>query len=209
MLIVYYHAGECSCLCKNAWWRIWEWRSRRLSANSQKVQKECDYILYMKYIKCVIYNIKGMIKQGVKLVNLNKECMEGFCTVFCISLIISRWKVEKVANTATVWGGGGRESHTHVSMHVLCSWCSVGPSGAHLLLCPLGCPAPDGQWWPLLRPRFILWSSHSPCFCALPPASSTLDDPACPCSIPYTFALCFSPQGVGTWRWVSLRWSPS
>lgn len=61
-----------------------------MSANSQKVQKECDYILYMKYIKCVIYNIKGMIKQSVKLVNPNKECMEGFCTVFCISLIISR-----------------------------------------------------------------------------------------------------------------------
>ena len=113
MLIVYYHAGECSCLCKNAWWRIWEWRSRRLSANSQKVQKECDYILYMKYIKCVIYNIKGMIKQSVKLVNPNKECMEGFCTVFCISLIISRWKVKKVANTATVWGGGGREKKSY------------------------------------------------------------------------------------------------
>lgn len=59
-------------------------KSRRLSANSQKVQKEYDYILYMKYIKHVIYNIKGMIKQNVKLVNLNKECMEVFCTIFCI-----------------------------------------------------------------------------------------------------------------------------
>lgn len=144
-----------------------------------------------------------MIKQGVKLVNLNKECMEGFCTVFRGYF---KMKVEKVANTATVWGGGGA-GESPVSMHVLCFWCSVGPSGP-TCCCALWAALTWAAWWPLTVASSCGPPTPLASVPSLPP-SSTLDDPACPCSIPYTFALCFSPQGVGTWRWVSLRWSPS